>query len=85
MAQKKLKKYPQKPRATSSAATIKNYFDKCNQVKKENDAITRENNEQKALATKLKNYTPGKGTVSIGKRRKKSAPAKKKTARRKRR
>lgn len=86
MAQKKLKKYPKKPRATASAATIKNYFDKCVGIDKENAAITKENNEQKALATKLKNFTPGKSKATgFGKRRKKAAPTKKKAARRKRR
>lgn len=50
MANTQLKKLPKKPKARASVQSMKNYLDRVAQVKKENEAIVKEN----AYAEKLR-------------------------------
>lgn len=78
MAKLVLRKYPKKPKASASAATIQNYFARCKEVDAENAKRKREHSEREALVRKLKTFKPGKTKVSSGKRRK--STGKKRTA-----
>ena len=69
----KLLKYPKKPKATASADTIKNYFQRCKEVDRDNAKRKREDADKKKMQTKLRNFRPGKTRVSTGTRRKKAS------------
>ena len=54
----KLKKFPKKPKRSASAESLKKYFKRCEEIKRENlKKITIEKMRQ-ALLKKLKNYKP---------------------------
>lgn len=49
----KLKKYPKKPKASASAATLENYLKKCKEVDKFNAPIKAEMKKREALKKKV--------------------------------
>ncbi len=49
MANKKLLKYPKKPKATASVTTLENYIARCKEVDKKNAEIRKQNQKREAL------------------------------------
>lgn len=53
MAKFKLKKYPRKPKATASVATLENYLAKRKQIDKENSTIKAQKAKHESLRKKI--------------------------------
>lgn len=51
--EKKLLKYPKKPKAGASAQVLQNYIDRCKEVDKKNAERNRENSKRKELVKKV--------------------------------
>lgn len=49
MAQKKLVKYPKKPKASASVTTLSNYIQRCKDVDKKNAEIRKEATKREGL------------------------------------
>lgn len=49
----KLKKYPKKPKASASLATMENYLARCKEIDKENARIKADEKKRKALKDKI--------------------------------
>lgn len=53
MPNKKLLKYPKKPKASASAETFERYLKRCSEIDRENAARKKENAKREALAKRV--------------------------------
>lgn len=60
MANKKLKKYPRKPKQSASLSAFQNYKARCKEIDKENAQIERDNKKREQLKKEIRNYKPGR-------------------------
>jgi len=56
---KKLKKYPKKPSASASLATLERYLDKCKEIDKQNKPIIAHNKKVEEAKKKVANIRRG--------------------------